>query len=66
VYVKIKVKVFELLTNSKNSHSNPLQKAHGCNCDPENTYRKPPLILKMVPEAGYDVYTGKINQYQNN
>jgi hypothetical protein len=28
-----------LLTNSKNT-------------DPENAYRKPPVILKIVPEAG--------------
>ncbi len=32
-----------------------------CDFDAENTNRKPPLILKMVPEAGYDVYTRKVN-----
>jgi hypothetical protein len=30
-----------------------------CNFDPENVHRKPLLILKIVPEAGYDVYTEK-------
>jgi len=25
--------------------------------DPENAFRRPPVILKVVLEAGYDVYT---------
>jgi hypothetical protein len=24
-----------------------------------NAYRKPPMILKSIPEAGYDTYTGE-------
>jgi hypothetical protein len=27
--------------------------------DPENAYRKPPVILKIIPEAGYDRETGE-------
>ncbi len=27
--------------------------------DPENAYRKPPVILKIVPEAGFDMCTWK-------
>jgi hypothetical protein len=26
---------------------------------PENAYRKPPVILKIVPEADYDTFTGE-------
>jgi hypothetical protein len=49
----------KLLTTSESSLSNSLQSPDNGNFDHENGYRKPPVILKIVPEAGYDVYTGK-------
>jgi hypothetical protein len=47
------------LTNSENPSSNPLQEAA---YDSKNCSRKQPLILKIVPKAGYDTYTGEIDQ----
>ncbi len=35
------------------SAPNPLQRPYSGDCDPENVNRKPPVILKIVPEAGY-------------
>jgi hypothetical protein len=32
--------------------------------DPDNAYRKPPVVLKSVPEAGCDTYTG-VNRTNN-
>jgi hypothetical protein len=52
----------KLLTNSENPFSNPHHTPCSGNCDHENKYRKPPVVLKMVSKAGYDVYTGKIDQ----
>ncbi len=47
----------KLLTYFGNQIS-PLQRWY----DPEIAYRKPPVILKIVPEAGYDTYTGENRQ----
>jgi hypothetical protein len=49
----------KLLTKSKNSFSNPLLRPYSGDFDPENAYRKPPVILEMLPEAGYCVCIGK-------
>jgi hypothetical protein len=49
-----------LLANFETPLSNPLQRPHSGDFNPENAYRKP--HVKIVPEAGYDVYTGKIDQ----
>jgi hypothetical protein len=38
----------------------------GSNFDPENAYRKPLVILKIVPEAGYYVSTGKSTNREKN
>jgi hypothetical protein len=39
----------KLLTNSENQFSNPLERPYSGDFDPENAYRKPPVILKIVP-----------------
>ncbi len=54
----------KLLTSDENPFSKPFQTHCSGDCDPANAYRKPPVVLKMVPEAGYDVYTGPIAQKQ--
>jgi hypothetical protein len=56
----------KLLTTSFKSfkYSNSLQSPYNGNFDHENGYRKPPVILKIVQEAGYNVYTEKNDQYQ--
>ncbi len=41
---------------SKNPFSNLLQRIYCGDFDPENAYRKPPVILKIVPKAGYVTY----------
>jgi hypothetical protein len=64
VGLNIKVKVFDFFCNYVlflKILSITLFKGRG-NFDPENVHRKPLLILKIVPEACCDVYTGKINQ----
>jgi hypothetical protein len=42
-----------LLTNSENHFSKPIQRPYSGKFDPENAFRKQPVILKMVPDAGY-------------
>jgi hypothetical protein len=49
----------ELFTRSKNHYNNPFERPYSGDFDPKNTYRKPPVILKIVPEDGYCVYTGE-------
>jgi hypothetical protein len=44
----------KLITYSENHFSNPLQRPKSDHSYPENAYRKPPVILKIVPEADYD------------
>ncbi len=51
---KIKVKVFASLYEITLS-----QRPYRGDFDPENTYCKPPVILKIVPKAGYGIYTGE-------
>jgi hypothetical protein len=45
------------LTLSKNNFGNPLQRTYSGDFDPESVYRKLSVILKIVPEAGYCLYT---------
>jgi hypothetical protein len=45
----------KLLTYSENDFSNPLQRPYGTIL----TLKLPPVILKIVPEAGFGVYTGE-------
>jgi hypothetical protein len=64
VGLNIKVKVFAFFCNYVlflKILSITLFKGNG-NFDPENVHRKPLLILKIVPEAGCDVYTAWKNQ----
>jgi hypothetical protein len=58
--LNIKVKVFDFFCN--NVLFLKILSITLFNFDPENVHRKPLLILKIVPEAACDVYTGKINQ----
>jgi hypothetical protein len=44
------------LTISENRSNNPLQEAA---YDSKNCSRRQPLILKIVPKAGYDTHTGE-------
>jgi hypothetical protein len=45
--------------------SNPLQRLYiQRQFDPGSAYRKPPVVLKSVPEAGCDTYTG-VNRTNN-
>ncbi len=41
------------LTNSAKQYSNTLQRSFNGDFVPENAYRKPPVILKVAPLAGY-------------
>jgi hypothetical protein len=52
----------KLFTNSEIPVNNPLQRLYSGGFYPENAYRKPPVIQKIVPKAGCDVHTGKIHQ----
>jgi hypothetical protein len=49
----------KLFINSENHYIDPFQRPCSGDFDPKNTYRKPPVILKIVHEAGYCVYTGE-------
>jgi hypothetical protein len=51
----------KLLTNSENPFSNSLQRLYSREFT-EIAYRKPPVILKTVPKAGYGVSLKKIDQ----
>ncbi len=42
--------------------SNPIQRPYSGDFDPESAYRKPAVNQKIVPKAGWDVHTGKIDQ----
>jgi hypothetical protein len=48
----------KIITHFESPFSNFLQRRF----DPENAYRKTPVILKVVPEAGYDTYIEEIDQ----
>jgi hypothetical protein len=60
------VAYIEVPTNSAHPYRTVtlFQRLFSGNFDPENVHRKLLVILKIVPDVGYDVYTGKIDQYQ--
>jgi hypothetical protein len=61
--IKFLLSSLKSLTNSENPSSNPFQEA--CSgfqvaaCDSKSFNRKLPVLLKIVPIAGYDMYTGE-------
>jgi hypothetical protein len=52
----------KLLAGFKKPFQYPLSETLQRRFDPENAYRKPTLILNIVPEVSYDMYeyTGEI------
>jgi hypothetical protein len=42
----------KLLGNYESPYNNPIQKPYSGDFGPENAYRKPPVIQKIVPKAG--------------
>ncbi len=49
----------KLLTSFENPFINPLQTPYSGDFDSDTAYRKPHVVLKIVPEADYDAYTGE-------
>jgi hypothetical protein len=50
-FIKKSKAKFVHASSSQNLFSNPLQRPYSGAFDPENAYRKPPVILKIVPKA---------------
>jgi hypothetical protein len=49
----------KLLTISENPFNSTLQRPYSGYVYPENTYRKPPAIIKAASKVGYSMYTGE-------